>query len=155
MENIFSLYHDVIVFVHVVSAIVWVGGMIAIRFAVHYATANIKDPTTKLGINLEMLKRFFNIVIICIFILLISAIVMSFSFKATQLYQTVIQKEIVWTIMTINFVYIYILRYQAQKMYDKKDYVKTKQKLSPISQLFIPINIVLGLVAVYLGISLR
>ncbi len=155
MENLFSLYHDTIVFAHVISAVVWVGGMIAIRFAVHYATTNIQDTATKLQTNLNILKRFFNIALFFIAVLFGTAIVMSFSFKGTELYQTVIYKEIIWTVMTINFAYIYVLRLQAQKLFDTKEYAKTKQKLSIIPSLFIPINIALGLVAIYLGVGLR
>jgi uncharacterized membrane protein len=154
MENIFSLYHDIVVFVHVVSAVVWVGGMVAIRFVVHYATANIPDTHTKLETNLIILKRFFNLVIVFVIGLLGSAVVMSFSLQDTKLYQTVIHKEIVWVMMTVVFVYIYMLRHKAQKLFDNKEYTQTKTKLSIIPQLFIPINIALGLFAIYLGVGL-
>ncbi len=46
-------------FLHVISAVIWVGGMIAIRLAVHYSMQEIDDPKIKLGRTLESLRRFF------------------------------------------------------------------------------------------------
>ena len=157
MSDLFNSYSSIIVFLHVISAVIWVGGMIAIRFAVHYSMQNIEDPKVKLGRTLENLKRFFNIVIPTIITLLITAIIMiiALGFKGTALYNIVIVKEIIWTIMLIIFITIYMKRNKAQKAFDSGDFVNTKKQLIPIATYFIPINIVLGLVAIFLGITLR
>ena len=101
-----------IVFLHVISAIIWVGGMIAIRFAVHYSMAKVEDPKIKLGRTLESLKRFFMMVIPSILVLLVTAIIMiiSFGFKGTDLYNVVIVKEAIWVIMAVVFTIIFIKR---------------------------------------------
>ena len=157
LVDFFKNYSSIIVFLHVISAVIWVGGMIAIRFAVHYSMQNIEDPKVKLGRTLENLKRFFNIVIPTIITLLITAIIMiiALGFKGTALYNIVIVKEIIWTIMLIIFITIYMKRNKAQKAFDSGDFVNTKKQLIPIATYFIPINIVLGLVAIFLGITLR
>ena len=157
MTEFFNNFSSIIVFLHVISAVIWVGGMIAIRFAVHYSIQNIEDPKVKLGRTLENLKRFFNIVIPTIITLLITAIIMiiALGFKGTALYNIVIVKEIIWTIMLIIFITIYMKRNKAQKAFDSGDFVNTKKQLIPIATYFIPINIVLGLVAIFLGITLR
>ena len=157
MSDLFNSYSSIIVFLHVISAVIWVGGMIAIRFAVHYSMQNIEDPKVKLGRTLENLKRFFNIVIPTIITLLITAIMMiiALGFKGTALYNIVIVKEIIWTIMLIIFITIYMKRNKAQKAFDNGDFANTKKQLIPIATYFIPINIVLGLVAIFLGITLR
>lgn len=157
MTQFFDNFSSIIVFLHVISAVIWVGGMIAIRFAVHYSMQNIEDPKVKLGRTLENLKRFFNIVIPTIITLLITAIIMiiALGFKGTALYNIVIVKEIIWTIMLIIFITIYMKRNKAQKAFDSGDFVNTKKQLIPIATYFIPINIVLGLVAIFLGITLR
>lgn len=117
MIDLFKNYSSIIVFLHVTSAVIWVGGMIAIRFAVHYSMQNIEDPKIKLGRTLENLKRFFSMVIPAILTLLITAIIMiiALGFKGTELYSIVIVKEIIWTIMTVIFITIYIKRNKAQK----------------------------------------
>ena len=47
METLFNNFSSLIVFLHVLSAIIWVGGMIAIRFAVHYSMQEVDDPKIK------------------------------------------------------------------------------------------------------------
>lgn len=157
METLFNDFSTLIVFLHVLSAVLWVGGMIAIRFAVHYSLQEIKDPKIKLGRTLESLRRFFNMVIPAIILLLLTAIIMiiALGFKGTPLYSFVIAKEVIWTIMTVLFTIIFIKRKQAQKAFDTGAFALAKEKLTPIAQYLIPINIVLGLIAIYLGITLR
>jgi uncharacterized membrane protein len=81
--------------------------------------------------------------------------IIALGFKGTALYNIVIVKEIIWTIMLIIFITIYMKRNKAQKAFDNGDFANTKKQLIPIATYFIPINIVLGLVAIFLGITLR
>ena len=157
MIDFFDTYSSIIVFLHVISAVIWVGGMIAIRFAVHYSMQNIEEPKIKLARTLELLKRFFSMVIPAILTLLITAVIMiiALEFKGTELYTIVIVKKILWTLMTIIFIRIYIKRNKAQKAFDIGDFVNAKNNLLPIATYFIPINIVLGLIAIFLGVTLR
>jgi uncharacterized membrane protein len=157
LTQFFDNFSSIIVFLHVISAVIWVGGMIAIRFAVHYSMQNIEDPKVKLGRTLENLKRFFNMVIPAILTLLITAIIMiiALGFKGAELYSVVIAKEIIWTIMTLIFITIYLKRNKAQKAFDNSDFANAKNNLLPIATYFIPANIILGLIAIFLGITLR
>lgn len=158
MLDFFKNYSSIIVFLHVISAVIWVGGMIAIRFAVHYSIQNIEEPKIKLARTLELLKRFFSMVIPAILTLLITAIIMiiALGFKESgELYSVVITKEIIWSIMTLIFLVVYIKRKKAQKAFDSGDFSTTKKNLLPIATYFIPINIVLGLIAIFLGVTLR
>ncbi|MBD3830050.1 MAG: hypothetical protein IE890_06140 [Arcobacter sp.] len=59
MSELFNNFSTLIIFLHLISAIIWIGGMIVIRFAVHYSMQSIEDPKIKLGRTLENLKRFF------------------------------------------------------------------------------------------------
>lgn len=157
MESLFNNFSSLIVFLHVLSAVIWLGGMIVMRFAVHYSMQKVDEPKIKLGRTLESLKRFFSMVIPSIIILLATAIIMiiALGFKGTELYSTVIAKEAVWIIMTVVFTIIYVKRNQAQKAFDKGEFPLAKQKLEPIASFLIPLNIVLGLIAIYLGVTLR
>lgn len=157
MAEFFNNFSTLIVFLHIISAIIWVGGMIVIRFAVHYSMQEIEEPKIKLGRTLENLRRFFNMVIPSIALLLITAIIMilALGFKGTPLYNYVILKEIIWTVMTIIFVVIYIKRNKAQKAFNNGEFPVAKKHLEPLAKYLIPTNIVLGLIAVILGITLR
>ncbi len=157
MKELFLLSPSLVIFLHVLSAIIWIGGMIAVRFAVHYSMQNIAEPKIKIERTLENLQRFFNIVLPFIVILLFTALLLIFGigFKETPLNKFIHIKEGVWVIMTLIFITVYIKRNKAQKAYELGDMITTKAQLIPIAQYLIPINIVLGLIAVYLGVTLR
>lgn len=157
MSELFNNFSTLIIFLHVISAIVWIGGMIVIRFAVHYSMQNIEEPKIRLGRTLENLKRFFSMVIPSIITLLITAIILilALDFKESSLYKFVIAKEIIWTIMTAIFIVIYIKRDKAQKAFDGRDFLNAKNQLNPLAKYLIPINIFLGIIAIILGITLR
>ena len=157
MSELFANYANFILFVHVFAAIFWVGGMLAIRLAVHPALQHIEDPNIRLARTLEILKNFFSYVVLMIVLLLASAIVMAvgLGFKGTPLYNIVLVKEAIWAIMVIVFTIIYIRRNQAEKLFIGGDLAGAKQKLAPIATYLIPINIALGVAALYFGGTLR
>ncbi len=157
MIELFNNFSTLIIFLHVISAIVWLGGMIVIRFAIHYSMQNIEEPKIKLGRTLENLKRFFYMVIPSIIALLITAIILilALNFKDSSLYKFVIAKEIIWLIMSAIFIIIYIKRNKAQKAFDIGDFTTAKNHLALLAKYLIPINIFLGIIAVILGITLR
>ncbi|WP_428025211.1 hypothetical protein [Arcobacter sp.] len=157
MKELFLSIPNIIIFLHVISAVLWVGGMIAIRFAIHYSMQNIEEPKIKLARTLENLQRFFNLVIPAILILLLTAIMMilGLELKATPLYKFALIKEIIWTIMTLIFIYIYTKRNKAQKYFDNGEFPLAKATLEPIAKIFIPTNIILGFIAIFLGVTLR
>lgn len=157
MSEFFSNYSSFIVFLHVIAAVIWVGGMIAIRFAVHYSMQDITDPKIKLGRTLESLRRFFNMVIPSIVVLLITAIIMilGLNLKESPNYSIAIAKEVIWTIMTVIFIFIYIKRNKAAKAFENGQLPVAKEHLSPLASYLIPINTILGIVAIFLGVTLR
>lgn len=157
MKILFIEYASIIVFLHVLAAVIWVGGMIAIRVAVHPTMQTIEDGKIKLGKTLMLMGKLFNLVMPFIMILLLTAIVMliGIGFKDTPLAPYTYVKEAIWLIMTANFTYMYIKRASAQKLFDMGNLVAAKEKVSNIPNLLLPINIFLGLIAIYLGITLR
>ena len=157
MKELFLLSPSFIVFLHVLSAIVWIGGMIVVRFAIHYSMQNIMEPRLKLERTLENLKRFFNMVIPSIIVLLITALIMilGIGFKGTDLNKFVHIKEAIWSVMTIVFIIVYIKRNKAQRALELGDMIAVKANLAPIASYLIPLNIILGIIAVYLGVTLR
>ena len=152
MQSLFAQYGDVIVWLHVVSAFVWVGGMIAIRFAVHPMMQQVEDPKVKLGTTLKIMRRFFHLVIPFILIILVTAIAMVLATESTSIAHI---KEGIWMVMTANFMLIYLKRHKGQKAFDAGDLALAKASVSLIPNLLLPINILLGLVALWLGITLR
>ena len=171
MVEFFGSYAHEIVFLHVISAIIWVGGMIAIRLAVHPGLQLIEDPKLRLGRTLAITGKFFNIVIPFILIIILTAVIMAvglgfraaavdasgnvISETAWMIYQYVHLKETIWTIMALNFSWMYLKRYRAQKLFDRGELPAAGAMVALIPRVLLPINIVLGIAAIWLGITLR
>ncbi len=157
MVHFFGNYATVLVFLHVLSAIVWIGGMIAIRVAVHPVLQSIDDPKIKLSKTLQIVGRLFHLVIPFIIILIVTATLMAvgLGFKGTDLYWLIHVKEVIWTLMTLNFIYMYIRRRKAQKLFDTGDLAGAKVQAALLPNLLLPINIILGIAAVFSGVILR
>jgi len=150
--ELFQNYGHEIVFLHVLSAIIWVGGMIAIRLAVHPTMQTIDDPKIKLGKTLMLMGKFFNIVMPFIFILLLTAIVLIFAMGKSPAIEI---KENIWMIMTANFTWMYLKRRKAQKLFDEGKLPDAKAVVALIPKVLLPLNIILGLIALWLGVGLR
>lgn len=171
MVEFFGSFAHEIIFLHVFSAIVWVGGMIAIRFAVHPSLQLIEDPKVRLGRTLAITDRFFAIMIPLIFFIVLTAVLMAvgLGFRAAAVdasgnvisqtayatYQIVHVKEVIWTIMAANFTWMYLKRRKAQNLFDAGDLPTAKATVAIIPTILLPINIVLGIAAIWLGITLR
>ncbi len=153
MQTIFNNYSTIIVFLHVFSAVIWIGGMIAIRVAVHPSLQSIDDPKIKLGKTLEIVGRLFKLVMPFIIILFITAFIM---IKALSLKGgLIITKEVIWTIMTINYAFMFYKRAKAQKLFNSGNLPAAKEQVKILPNILLPINIILGVIAIILGVTLR
>ena len=151
------MYNHTVVFLHVLSAFVWVGGMIAIRVAVHPVLQSIEEPKIKLGKTLEITGRLFHLVIPFIATLLVTGLMMAISSKGHygDLKSLFLSKEIIWTLMTMNFTYMYLQRRSAWKLFEAGKLPESKAKVRLIPNVLLPVNILLGVLALWLGLTLR
>jgi uncharacterized membrane protein len=156
MVEFFAEYARVVVILHVIFAMIWVGGMIVVRFAVHQAMSSIEDKNIKLGTTIKMLGRFFQMVIVAIVMMGITGIMMlkSIPFEGILLGIAHVKTQ-VWTVMALVFGYIYYRFTKAKSAYDSGDLAICAGFLAPIPKYLILINIALGLFAVMLGVVLR
>jgi len=153
MKEIFNNYASIIVFLHVFSAVVWIGGMITVKFAVHPTMHTIEDKKIKVGKNLMIVGRLFNLVLPFIVILLITAIIMILALDLNGF--VVYLKESIWTIMALNYTFMYFKRSKAQKLFNEGDIKASVSTVANIPNILLPINIFLGVVAIFLGVLLR
>jgi uncharacterized membrane protein len=154
MAEFFADNRNLIVFLHVISAVVWVGGMIAMRFAAHYSCIQL-DPPQRLERMAHALKNLFTIVTPFVVILLATALIMAIAMGLHQSeYKSIaFVKEGIWTLMSINLIAMMLRRNKAQKLIDAGEYAQAKPVLGLIGRVMVPVNIVLGLIAIYLGVS--
>lgn len=171
LETFFWDYAEVIVFLHILSAIVWVGGMIAMRYAAHQSFAHIENPAFRLERVAQALQRLFTIVAPFIIILIITAVLMAvgWGFRAAAvdasgnilnetamyIYNIVHVKEGIWMLMAINYGYMVYRLKKAKLALSSNDVINAKKFLEIIGKYQVPANIFLGIVALYLGVVLR
>lgn len=167
----FAHHRTLIVFLHVLSAVIWVGGMIAIRFATHQSLAMINDPKMRLERAAHTLKRLFSIVWPFVIVLITTAVFMAvgLGFRAAavdsmgnvideyamSLYNTVHIKEAIWLIMALNLGAMMWRRKKAEEALKMGDIETAKNMLGLIAKYMVPVNIALGVIAIYIGVFLR
>ena len=155
MADFFAEYRSIIIFLHVISAVIWVGGMITMRFAVHYSLIEL-EPPLRLERTAHALKNLFKIVVPFVVILLITALIMAIALGLhhTELKVIAFTKEAIWFIMSINLFMMILRRNKAQKLIDKGEYAQAKPLLGLIGSVMVPVNIALGIIAIFLGVTL-
>jgi uncharacterized membrane protein len=157
--DFFTDYGRFIVFLHIISAVIWIGGMIVVKFVVAPSMAKITDVKIRLSRILEVMQRLLNFAMIFMILLAITGTFMSlgldFKHSSPSLYILIHIKEAVWTLMTLNFIYIYRKRNSAQRQFLKGDLESCSESIFTISNYLLPLNIFLGFVAIYFGVILR
>ena len=171
MIELMADYKTPIVFLHILSAVIWVGGMIAMKFAAHPSFIKIESPFHRLERISQALKRLFTIVSPFVILLIITAIIMAvgLGFRtaavdingniinnyAMHIYNLVHVKEVIWMVMSANLALMILLRNKGEKLLKHGDNIGAKKNLQLIGQYMVPINITLGIIAIYLGVTLR
>jgi len=124
---------------------------------VHPVLQSIEEPRIKLGKTLEITGKLFHLVIPFILILLITGFMMLSAADGLHggLKMLFLSKEVIWSIMTLNFVYMYRKRRAAWKLFSAGKLPEAKAKVRHIPNVLLPINIVLGISALWFGITLR
>jgi len=156
MQEFFLEYKTIIVFFHVLSAVVWVGGMIAMKFAAHPSFVRIESPAKRLEHIAFALKGLFTIVVPFVIILLITAVIMIMGYSLSQTEFSMMGhiKEGIWSVMAVNLFVMILRRNRAQRLLEEGDMVGAKFSLELIGKYMVPVNIILGIVAIFLGSSL-
>jgi uncharacterized membrane protein len=153
MQEIFVEYKTFIVFFHVISAVIWVGGMVAMRYAAHASFLEIESPAKRLERIAHALKRLFSIVLVFVIILLLTAVVMIKGYGLSQSEFSALShvKEGIWSVMFINLIVMMKRRNRAEQMLKNADFAGAKSQLEPIGKFMVPLNIILGITAIFIG----
>lgn len=153
MGEIFLEYKTFIIFLHVISGVVWVGGMIAMRYAAHYSFLKIESPQKRLEHIAYALGRLFNIVLPFVIILIVTAVFMIEGYGLSQSDFAPFShiKEGIWTLMFINLLIMIYRRNRGEKLINKGDMVGAKAQIELIGKFMVPLNIILGITAIFLG----
>ena len=116
----------------------------------------IESPAHRLERIAHTLKRLFTIVVPFVIILLITAIIMikGYSLSQSEFSAMAHAKEGIWAVMAINLFVMIQRRNRAVKLLNEGDMVGAKFSLELIGKYMVPVNIILGIVAIFLGTTL-
>ncbi|MDA3908584.1 MAG: hypothetical protein PF437_05805 [Sulfurimonas sp.] len=153
MQEFFLEYKTFIVFLHVISAVIWVGGMVSMRYAAHPSFIEIESPAKRLERIAHGLKRLFTIVLPFVIILLLTAVVMIKGYGLSQSEYSVLShaKEGIWSVMFINLIVMMKRRNRASKALEDGNFALAKSQLEFIGKYQVPANILLGVIAIFIG----
>ncbi|HEV2187842.1 MAG TPA: CopD family protein [Stellaceae bacterium] len=150
------LIGSVALILHIMSAVVWVGGMFFALVVLRPATGPL-DPPVRLGLWLRVLDRFLAWVFVAIVLLLLSGFVMIFSlfggFAGVRLYVNLMM--LIGSVMMMLFLHLYFApwkRFRAAMA--AGDNAAAAAQLSQI-RIIVTVNLILGLVTVVIGSSGR
>jgi uncharacterized membrane protein len=157
--NLFGDYGRIIVFLHVISAAFLLGSMLMIRFIIKPALMDIDDEAVRYGRCLRVLERYFRY-LAAIMILIISAsltmsVGLGFEYANPTLFSLIHVKEALWVFISFNFLYMYIKLYNSRILYKKREFFEVHENLKLIVDYLMTLNIVLTLIASYIGVIIR
>lgn len=157
--DIFGSYGRIIVFFHIVSASLLIGSMFTIRFIVKPVLMDIDEEKIRYRKCLRILDRYTYFVIAIMLVLVSASFMMSvglgFEYASPTLYSMIHVKEALWLFIAFNFVYMYIKLIHAKRLFSMREFFEVHENLGLIVNCLMPLNIILSLIAVYLGVIIR
>jgi uncharacterized membrane protein len=155
VSDFFAQNAMLIVFLRVLSAVIWIGGMIAMRFSVHRALGMIEEPRVRVQTAVFGLERFLWMAMAALFVLLFTGLIMMLALKASPLYTLTHVKSTILVIMAVIYFTAFFKQKTAKRQFLAGDIPSAAASLKPVAAYLIPTNIALGVVELLLGVILR
>jgi len=157
--DLFGDFGRIIVFIHVISAAFLLGSMITIRFIIKPVLISIDDESIRYGKCISVLEKYAYYIFSMMFILISASLTMSvglgFEYASPTMYSMIHVKEALWLFIAFNFIYMYIKLINAKRLYKKRNFFEVHENIGLIVNFLIPLNIILSLIAAYLGVIIR
>jgi len=142
---------------HILSAVIWVGGMFFAHIALRPVAANLLDPPLRLPLMSQVLARFFPWVWVAIVLLWATGLWLIFGVYGGMA-KTAIYIHIMLTLaalMTVLFAYIFFMPFLRMKQaLTHDDFKQAGQNLARIRQI-INTNLWLGLITIIVATAGR
>lgn len=164
--QIMTDYTNLVIFLHVVSAVIWVGGMMAILVITKTAHKNVSEDRRLIG-RATLIKSYFKFLIPFIVLSVITAVIMALGYKdnaiaedgfiidfqSMEIYKYITLKGSIWGAMVMNmFLMVWIIS-KAEKADCKIQ--KAADCMWLVNTYLLPFNILLGMGAIYVGVAIR
>ncbi len=154
-----SEYLGLILFFHILSAIVWIGGMIAFIFSFYPSALQIPNDKLMIRTSIRSLRRYFKILLPSVVALGISGILIEMSgdydVQAPTIGAMIGAKEAIFALMIINLIFGFYKIKEAKQRCMKSDVHYAQDNIRLIINYFFGVNILLGIFALYFGIMIR
>jgi len=142
---------------HLLSAVIWVGGMFFAHFALRPVATSLLEPPLRLPFMSQVLGRFFPWVWAAIVLLWITGLWLIFGFYGgmgnTPIYIHIMLS--MGFLMTVVFAYIFFIPFPGLKQaVSKNDFKSAAQCLATVRQL-IHLNLWLGLITIIVATAGR
>ena len=137
-------------FLHVISVVIWVGGMFLAYVAVRPAVAEVLEPPLRLRLWTGIFRRFFPWVWACVILILGSGFAMIGHMPAVPVY--VIVMTVIGVVMSMIFMHIYFAPFgRLKRAVAAEDWKAGGAALNQI-RLLVGTNLALGLFNVAVAI---
>lgn len=168
---IMSTFPTQIIFLHILSAVVWVGGMIAARYGRVKPLRTLTEPEEFIH-ETKRYTRFFKLMTPFVVLLFITSIIMALGYQANaydedgfildnsavELLKMIHTKGGIWTVMAMNMGLMAWINNKASQSFvacsNVKECKRCKEALEIIFNYLMPVNIILGAVEIMLGVIL-
>jgi uncharacterized membrane protein len=142
----------VLIALHALAAVVWVGGMFFAYMALRPAAGGL-DPPVRLALWRRVFERFFLWVWVAVVLLLATGYTMFLHYRVSGMHVHLMQATGI--LMMLLFAHLFFAPWRRLKAaVDGKDFAAAARQLNQI-RLIVAVNLVLGLVTVVLGSSGR
>ncbi len=164
--QIMTDYTNEVIFLHVLSAVMWVGGMMAILVITKTIHKTVSDES-RLTSRATLIKGYFKFLIPFILLSVFTAFLMALGYKdnaidddgfildnkSFEIYKYITLKGSIWGAMVMNmFLMIWII---SKTEVDGCKAQKAEDCIWLVNTYLLPINIIMGTVAIYIGVSIR
>lgn len=146
---------NLLLMLHILSAVIWIGGMITVRLVVHPLGLQFEDLQQKIDRNLQVTKRLLVLVFPFVLTSFISGFMITADNFSSYNSSSVYPKIVIWLLMFLNYLFIFYRSNVALRAFNNFDITGARKVMSPIANILLPINIILGIIAIYIGIVLR
>ncbi len=147
------MIYPVLLALHVLAVVIWVGGMFFAYYALRPAAAEVLEPPQRLSLWVATFKRFFPWVWLSVIIILVSGFGMMLSLPIVSTY--IIVMAALGILMMCIFLYVYFVPYQRLKDEVKNEnWPNGAKRLGKIRTL-VGINTTIGIITIIVATTGR
>jgi uncharacterized membrane protein len=150
---------DLIIMIHIASAIVCVGASFFFSMSVFPSLSQIPNERMIVRTTIRIMFRYLKVTFVASLLLLATGVFLALETKVYEtnpILKTILYtKGYIWAFMTIAYFYAYNKTKMAKRICFKGDSLLAVENLKVIANYVFVLNFILGLIAIYFGIMLR